>query len=59
MKQIFRNLKNDNKNKVTTQDLRGNPIQEKSRTMTSTINPLYEQGEYKTIIIVTSDSIPQ
>ena len=30
MKQILRNLKNDNKNKATTQDLRGNPMQEKT-----------------------------
>jgi len=31
----------------------------KPRTTTSTINPLYEQEEYKTITITTSDSIPQ
>jgi len=31
MKQIFRNLKNDNKNKNNdTQDLRGNPMREKT-----------------------------
>jgi len=30
----------------------------KSRTTTSTINPLYEQGEYKTITITTNDSTP-
>jgi len=30
MKQIFRNLKNDNKNKNDTQDLRGNLMREKT-----------------------------
>ena len=31
----------------------------KPRTATSTINPLYEWGEYKTITITTSDLIQQ
>jgi len=59
MKQIFRNLKNDNKKKNNdTEDLRGNPMWEKPRTATSTINPLYKQEEYKMITITTSDSTP-
>ena len=30
MKQIFRNLRNGNKNKAMTQDLRGNPMRKKT-----------------------------
>ena len=58
MKQIFRNLKNDNKNKAMTHKIYvKTQCGKKSRTATSTINPLYEQREYKTITITTSDSI--
>ena len=54
MKQIFRNLKNDNKNKAMTHMIYvETQCGKKSRTTMSTINPLYEQGEYKTITITT------
>jgi len=53
MKQIFRNLKNDNKNRVMTRKIYvETQCGEKPRMATSTINP-----EYKTIAITTSDSI--
>ena len=58
MKQIFRNLKNDNKNKAKTYKIyMETQCEKKSRTATSTINPLYEQGEYKAIAITISDLI--
>ena len=58
MKQIFRNLKKDNKNKTTTHKIYvETQCGKKPRTATSTINPLYEQAEYKMITITTSDSI--
>jgi len=58
MKQIFRDLKNDNKNKIITHQIYVK-IQcgKKSRTAMSTINPLYEQGEYKVLATTTSDWI--
>ena len=58
MKQIFRNLKNDNKNKTTTHKIYVEThCGKKLRTVTTTINPLYEQGEYKMITITTGDLI--
>ena len=58
MKQIFRNLKNNNKNKAITHKIYvENQCGKKPRTATSTINPLYEQGHYKAIAITTSDLI--
>ena len=60
MKQIFRNLKYDNKNKTTTHKIYvETQCGKKLRTAISTINPLYNQGEYKTITITTSDLIQQ
>jgi len=58
MKQIFRNLNNDNKNKATThKNYVETQCGKKPRTATSTNNPLYEQGEYNAITITTSDLI--
>jgi len=58
MKQIFRNLKNNNKNKAMTHRIYVKTQCEKKPWMVmGTINPLYEQGEYKTITITTSDLI--
>ena len=58
MKQIFKSLKNDNKNKAMTHKIyEETQCGKKSRTATSIINPLYAQLEYKTITITTSDSI--
>ena len=60
MKQIFRNLKNDNKNKAITHKIyMETQCEKKLRTATSTNNPLYEQEEYNAITITTSDSIQQ
>ena len=58
MKQIFRKLRNDNRNKAITHKIYvETQCGKKPWTATSTINPLYEQGEYKTITITTSDLI--
>jgi len=58
MKQMFKNLKNDNKSKIMTHKIYvETQCRKKPRTATSTINPLYEQEEYKTITITTSDLI--
>jgi len=60
MKQIFRNLKNDNKNKTMTHKIYvETQWGKKPQTVTSTINPLYEQEEYKMITITTADLIQQ
>jgi len=58
MKQIFRNLKNDNRNKAITHKIYvETQCGKKPRTVTSTTNPLYKQGEYKVIATIRSDSI--
>ena len=58
MKQIFRNLKNDKRNKAITHKIyMETHCGKKSQTMMSTTNPLYEHGEYKVITTTTSDSI--
>jgi len=57
---MFRNLKNDNMNKQMTHKIYvETQCVKKPQTVMSTINPLYEQGEYKTITITTSDLIQQ
>jgi len=58
MKQIFKNLKNDNRNKAITHKIYvETQYGKKPRTVTSITNPLYEQGEYKVIATTISDSI--
>ena len=59
MKQIFRNLKNDKKNKENndTQDLRRNPMRGKTTGDDEHNQSLCEQEEYKTITITTGDLI--
>jgi len=58
MKQIFKNLKNNNKNKVITHKIYvKTQCGKKPWTVMSIINLLYEQGEYKVIAITTSDLI--
>ena len=60
MKQIFRNLKNDNKNEAIKYEIYvETQCGKKPWLVTSTTNPLYEKGEYKIITITIGDLTQQ